>query len=316
LFEISTPQGLSVKISAIGATVCSIKLDGQELTLGYADESAYLQDPFYLGCTVGPYANRIRNASFWLEQQQVCLTANDGAHCLHGGDTGLNRLHWQLDRYEIDQVTLSCSAAHGDGGFPGNRQFRCYFKVHQTELQLRFEATTDAATVLSLTNHCYFSLDAQAQSIDTHSLQSPLLQVLDKDATGIPTGRLLSCAERYPGLAAGEQLSQMFRHSGALDHCFVVQNAGNSLQPLATLTSPDQQLSLTVLSDLPGVQIYSGDALTTPFTPRQGICLEAQYWPDAPNQPEFPSPVLLAGEKYQHQIIYRFARQNGLDSND
>ena len=85
MFEISTPQGLSVKISAIGATVCSIKLDGQELTLGYADESAYLQDPFYLGCTVGPYANRIRNASFWLEQQQVYLTANDGEHvCMVG----------------------------------------------------------------------------------------------------------------------------------------------------------------------------------------------------------------------------------------
>ena len=316
MFEISTPQGLSVNISTIGATVCSIKLDGQELTLGYAEESAYGQDPFYLGCTVGPYANRIRNAGFWLGQQQVGLTANDGAHCLHGGDAGLNRLHWQLETHEIDQLTLSCRAAHGDGGFPGNRQFRCHFKVQQTELQLRFEATTDAATVLSLTNHCYFNLDVHAQNIDAHSLQSPLLQVLDKDAAGIPTGRLLSCAERYPGLAAGEQLSQIFRQSGALDHCFVVQNSDKRLQPLATLTSPDQQLSLTVLSDLPGVQIYSGDSLTTPFTPRQGICLEAQYWPDAPNQPEFPSPVLLAGEKYQHQIIYRFARQSGLDSND
>ncbi|MDZ7869256.1 MAG: hypothetical protein U5L02_08675 [Rheinheimera sp.] len=111
----------------------------------------------------------------------------------------------------------------------------------------------------------------------------------------------------------------MFRHSGALDHCFVVQNAGNSLQPLATLTSPDQQLSLTVLSDLPGVQIYSG---VTPYQHLFYAQDRASVWKHAilarwaePARVS-GSPVLLAGEKYQHQIIYRFARQNGLDSND
>jgi aldose 1-epimerase len=316
LFEISTPQGLSVKISAIGATVCSIKLDGQELTLGYDSEAAYAQDPFYLGATVGPYANRIRSAKFCLQQQQFQLTANDGEHCLHGGDVGLNRLRWQLETQAPDQLTLCCSVADGDGGFPGNRVIRCHFKVQQTELQLQFDATTDAPTVLSLTNHCYFNLDAQAANIDDHLLQSPLSQVLDKDQGGMPTGRLLNCAEQYPNLRAGQRLSQMFSQSGALDHCFVVGHGSQELQPLATLTSPDQRLSLTVLSDLPGLQIYSGDGLSAPFRARQGLCLEAQYWPDAPNQPEFPSPVLLAGDVYQHQIIYRFAQQNTIDLND
>jgi aldose 1-epimerase len=95
-----------------------------------------------------------------------------------------------------------------------------------------------------------------------------------------------------------------------------VQNPSKSVQPLAVLTAPDRQLSLTVLSDLPGVQVYSGDGLAAPFKPRQGICLEAQFWPDAPNQPDFPSTLLRAGESYQQQIIYRFARLQAPDSND
>lgn len=316
MFEISSPQGLSVKISAIGATVCSIKLGVQELTLGYDSEVAYLQDPFYLGSTVGPYANRIRDARFSLDQQQVELTANDGAHCLHGGTAGLNRVQWQLESQSADQLTLVCQAADGDGGFPGNRVFRCHFRVYQTELQLGFEASTDAPTVLSLTNHCYFNLDAQALDIDGHHLQMPLAQVLEKDATGLPSGTLLDCAEQYPGLGKGLLLGQIFQRCGALDHCFVVQNHRKSLQPLAILTAPDQQLSLTVLSDLPGVQVYSGDGLAAPFRARQGICLEAQYWPDAPNQADFPSTRLLAGESYQHQIIYRFQRRSDLSLND
>lgn len=308
MFAISSPQGLSVHISQIGATVCSIRLDGQELTLAYPDESAYAQDPFYLGAAVGPYANRIRNACFWLDQQQVQLSANDGPHCLHGGDAGLNRLRWEVEAQAQDQLTLRCQAADGDGGFPGNRIFRCHFKVQHTELQLQFEAQTDAPTVLSLTNHCYFNLDPQAQQIDQHLLQTPLLQVLEKDQTGMPTGGLLPCAQQYPGLADGQLLAELFQQRGALDHCFVVANSPARLQPLARLLSPDRLLSLTMLSDMPGVQIYSGDGLSAPFQPRQGICLEAQYWPDAPNQARFPSAVYRAGQPYQHQIIYRFAR--------
>lgn len=316
MFEISTAAGLVVNISAIGATVCSIRLDGQELTLGYDSEAAYASDPYYLGSTVGPYANRIDNAGFPLGQQQIRLTANDGPHCLHGGEAGLNHRQWQLEAQQTDQLTLSCRAAAGEGGFPGNREFRCQFRVTATELQMQFEATTDAPTVLNLTNHCYFNLDSQAQQIDQHSLQSPLLQVLEKDSSGIPTGRLLSCAEQYPQLATGQLLQELFRQHGALDHCFVVPHGEQQLQTLATLTSPDQQLSLTVLSDLPGLQIYSGDGLGAPFLPRQGICLEAQYWPDAPNQPDFPATLLLPGQIYRQQIIYRFARQNGANSND
>lgn len=316
MFQISTLEGLSVKISTIGATVCSIRLDGQEMTLGYDSEAAYAADPYYLGSTVGPYANRIHNAEFRLGQQQVNLTANDGPHCLHGGAAGLNRLQWQLEAQQPDQLTLSCRAAAGAGGFPGNREFRCHFRVCGTELQLQFEATTDAPTVVNLTNHCYFNLDPQAQQIDQHYLQSPLLQVLQKDSSGIPTGSLLSCAEQYPQLADGQLLEELFVRHGALDHCFVFTQGGKQLQALARLMSPNQQLSLTVLSDLPGVQIYSGDGLGAPFLPRQGICLEAQFWPDAPNQPNFPATQLLPGQLYQQQIIYRFARQNGANSND
>jgi aldose 1-epimerase len=316
LFEIKSLTGLSVKISPIGATVCSIRLDGRELTLGYPEASAYLSDPYYLGCTVGPYANRIHEARFQLQQRWVQLTANDGRHCLHGGSAGLNRLEWQVELHQDEQLTLRCSLPDGAGGFPGNRLIRCHFTVRHTDLQIQFEATTDAPTVLSLTNHCYFNLDASHGDIAGHRLQTALPRVLEKDATGIPTGRLLESATAYPQLAEGVILDRLFRSSGGLDHCFVVADSVKTLQPMATLESADRRFGLTVLSDLPGLQIYSGDGLGAPFKVRQGICLEAQYWPDAPNQPAFPSTLLLPGQDYAHQIIYRFAHNNVADSND
>jgi aldose 1-epimerase len=308
VFEICTQQGLSVKVSPIGATVCSICLHGQELTLSYPEEAVYLQDPYYLGATVGPYANRIRHAQFQLAQQQVQLTANDGDHCLHGGLAGLNHVVWQVEQKQADRLTLSCVVANGDGGFPGNRKFVCHFFVQQTELQLQFEATTDALTVVSLTNHCYFNLDLSSSDISAHALQTGLTQFLAKDTDGIPTGHLQPTCQLLPKLVQGQVLAEVFEQFGALDHCFVVQNYQKELREMAQLTSNDRTVSLTVLSDLPGIQIYSGDGLGAPFKPRQGICLEAQFWPDAPNHHAFPSTQLAADQIYQQQIIYRFSR--------
>ena len=311
MFEIRTQQGLSVNISPIGATVCSIQLHGQELTLAYAQEAQYVTDPYYLGSTVGPYANRIRQAQFPLAGRQVQLTANDGAHCLHGGSAGLNHRVWQVDDHQVDRLTLSCEVTAGEGGFPGNRKISCHFCVQHTELQLQFTATTDANTVLNLTNHCYFNLDADATDVAGHWLQTDLTHALAKDAEGLPTGQWHEVAELWPALQGGQVLSEIFQQFGALDHCFIVPNYARQLREMATLSAADRSLQLTVLSDLPGLQIYSGDGLGAPFQPRQGICLEAQFWPDAPNQPAFPSTELAAGQTYRQQIIYRFQRTLG-----
>lgn len=311
MFQLSTADGLTVAISPIGATVCSIQLHGQELTLGYHTEADYQTDPFYLGATVGPYANRIAQAQFVLDGQQYPLSANEGRHCLHGGPGGLHHRCWQLVCQQTDALTLYCELADGEDGFPGLRQIYVQFRVSSTTLQISFRAQSSQPTVLSLTNHCYFNLDPQATDISDHWLQLPLHHYLALDQEKIPTGQLLPLSTLSDALAVGTPLTDVLSRTGGLDHCFVSQAALPAWQTLARLWSPDQQLCLTVASDLPALQVYSGDGLSTPFYARQGICLEAQYWPDAPNQPAFPATVLRPGQHWQHQIHYQFSRQPG-----
>lgn len=308
MLEIGTAQGLVVGVSPIGATVCSIRLQGQELTLRYHEESAYLTDPFYLGSTAGPFANRIHQARFELHGTSHFLTANDGPHCLHGGEAGLHHVQWQIEQHLADRLTLSYQAQHGEGGFPGERIFRCHIRVSDTELQLWYEAQTDRDTVVNLTNHCYFNLDPQPLTISGHRLECFLPHYLEKDPLGIPTGQFGLTAQQYPELLSKQPLAALFDRTGGIDHCFVEQSYQRRLRLQARLWSTNQGLSLSVFSDLPGLQIYSGDGLSAPFVQRQGICLEAQYWPDAPNQPEFPATSLAKGQTYRHQIIYRFER--------
>lgn len=337
---LQSPAGLRVEVLPHGATFRSIQLDGQELTLCHPQLSDYLENNGYLGSTVGRYANRIAGGLLSFDAKVYPLETAGGEHCLHGGKGFSHRL-WQVQQQSATELVLFLHSPDGDCGFPGDLSVWQHIRLEGTAVHIQFRASTTSRTVLSLTNHCYFNLDGSAD-IRNHQLQIHSDRFLPVDASLIPTGQLQSVQNtvfdfRHPThigrqlLSADPQLVQ----AGGFDHCYVfpaqpvtVESSDRQpiqapdhhplpqpavLQHMATLTSSLSDISLTLSSTFPGMQFYAGHGLTAPFSPHQGLCLEAQQWPDAPNRADFPSALLVAGQIWQQQIVYAFHKASGFE---
>ena len=307
--------GLDVELLPFGATIRSIRLYGQEMTLNYPQAADYQTDEFYLGATAGRVANRIANGRFELNGQSYQLDCNNGPNHLHGGVAGFNRQHWQVLKQQSDSVQLYLRSADGDQGYPGALQVWQQFRIVDQQLELSFLAFSNKDTVLNLTNHCYFNLNNDGTSIENHRLQLTASHYLPTDQSAIPTGERRAVAStafdfteaKLVGPALQQQDQQLALANG-FDHCFIWQDAAAAeLKLMAQLSSEQSGRQLQVFSTQPGLQLYTGNFLAAPFAPRQGICLEAQGWPDAINQLGFPSTLLKAGELYQQQIVYKFS---------
>jgi aldose 1-epimerase len=307
-------NGLELDLLPFGATISAIRLDGQQVTLGYAAPELFLHDSFYLGASVGRFANRIAHGRCRINGQLLVLHVNNGSHCLHGGSVGFNKVNWQVVQCADNGAELYYCAADGEQGFPGRLEVWQHISLHAGAVSMRFRARADKDTLINLTNHCYFNLNTDGSSIENHQLQLNAGHYLPTDSSSIPTGRLQAVTGtafdfRSPrtiadALAQGDiQLQQ----ASGFDHCFVTAaQPYNALHQQAQLHSGQSGLTLTVHSTQPGIQLYSGNFLAAPFSPRGGLCLEAQNWPDAPNQPGFPSAVLAQGDWYVQEIIYSF----------
>lgn len=278
----------------------------RELILGYQVPASYQLDPFYLGAVVGPYANRIGGGQFILDQQRIQLEQNEGVQHLHGGSTGLHRLVWQAQEYTEDRLVLVAEVPDGQGGYPGPMMFRIHYQFSapadgQSELQVRLEASSSRATLIGPTLHPYFNLSGTAADVNTHQLQLASAHYTVVDEHCIPTGEL----RKVQGTAFDFQQARRLEDT-RIDHNFVVH--GHLQQAAAVLTSPDGALSLSVSSDYPGLQVYTGDHLNSPFSPRQGICLEPQFFPDSPNQKGFPFHFTRPGQPFVARIRYLLSR--------
>jgi len=307
--------GLEVELLPFGATIRSIRLFGQELTLSYPQATDYQTDEFYLGATAGRVANRIAKGRFELNGVAYQLDCNNGPNHLHGGVTGFNRQHWQVLKQQSDSVQLYLHSADGDQGYPGALQVWQQFRIVDQQLELSFLALSNKDTVLNLTNHCYFNLNNDGTSIENHQLQLTATHYLPTDEQAIPTGERRAVAgsafdfivAKLLGPALQQQDQQLALANG-FDHCFIWQGADAAeLKRMALFSSEQSGRQLEVFSTQPGLQLYTGNFLASPFAPRQGICLEAQGWPDAVNQLGFPGTLLKAGELYQQQIVYKFS---------
>jgi aldose 1-epimerase len=307
-------NGLELDLLPFGATISAIRLDGQQVTLGYAAPELFLHDSFYLGASVGRFANRIANGRCRLNGQPLTLNVNNGGHCLHGGSAGFNRADWQVLQRAKNSAELYYCAADGEQGFPGELEVWQQITLQDAAVSMRFRARADKDTLINLTNHCYFNLNTDGSGIENHQLQLNAAHYLPTDSGSIPTGRLQAVAGSAfdflkprtiaDALAQGDVQLQL---ASGFDHCFVTAaQPYNALHRQAQLHSAQSGLTLTVHSTQPGIQLYSGNFLAAPFAPRQGLCLEAQNWPDAPNQSGFPSALLLAGHWYVQEIIYSF----------
>jgi aldose 1-epimerase len=296
----------------------------QRVVLGLNSLDDYIRHSPYFGGIAGRYGNRIRNGRFRIGGRTYQLSLNDGPHSLHGGVHGLIRRPWQCAAVGDSWVALTVLSADGDEGYPGNLAVSCVFRLVGSTLRIELTATTDADTPVNLCHHSYFNLDGSPSILD-HSLQLDADFYTPTDAELIPTGEVRAVAEtiydfrdaRPVGMAA-EAAGQPSRY----DINFVLRRerlapSGIDGRPLAhagTFASPRSGLSLEVWTTEPGLQVYDGWMTDLPvpgldgqpYGPYAGMCLEAQRFPDAPNQPHFPDSILRPGQVYRQITEYRF----------
>ena len=297
-----------------------------DISLGHDTEAGWLADKDFLGATIGRFANRIAGGRFSLDGVAYRIPRNEHANALHGGPRAFEHATFELSEVAVTDnggsVVASLVSPDGENGFPGTLSVTVTITVAGSDLSLEFRATTDAATVVNLTNHAYWNLSGRAGTVDDHLITVAADAYLPVDENLIPTGDLAPVAgstdlraEVRFGDVLRRPTEQMLRTMG-IDHCYVLaDDAAGGPRFAARVEDPGSGRALELYTDQPGVQVYSGNFLNGSVllrgavTARQGdaFCLEPQGFPDAPNQPQFPSAVLRPGEEYRHTSIFRFS---------
>ncbi len=324
LFGFACKNGLIVKITNYGGIITSIQMPGrdgrkEELTTGFDSLEPYLGDHPNFGVIVGRFANRIANGRFAIDGKEYHLPVNNGPNHLHGGPDGF---HSQLWGYTLDTqndravLKLSLTSPHMDAGYPGRLETQVTYTVFDdNRLRMDFHATTDQATHVNLTGHAYFNLGGFSETIEGHQLMLNAHQYLELDDVQIPTGRKRNCRGTAFDFRKPARLSDnRVPHAYEMDHCFVLDEDRGPGTAAAMLCHEASGRRLKVFTTQPGIQVYTSNFLDGSISGHNGIsyqkhhaiCLETQHFPDAPNQPAFPSTLLRPGETYQHSIQYVF----------
>ncbi len=318
--------GIILTVAELGAAVRSLAVPdstgrARNVVLGYRHVEDALRETAYLGSTVGRFANRLAGGTFELDGSQVDVPRNEGTNALHGGPDGFDRRLWSPASRTSSSLTLSSTSPHGDQGFPGRLEVAVTYAVVGQRVSISYRASTDAPTVVNLTNHSYFNLDGeQASTIDGHHLSVDADQVLPVTPDLVPTGELRPVTGSPFDLREPTLLGPRVRLDDpqlvltrGIDHCFVVR--GDGMRRHAVLRAAESGIVLTVRSDQPGIQVYSGNFLdgsvlgSSGRRYRQGarIALETQHYPDSPHHPGFPSTVLRPGSDFVSETVWDFA---------
>ncbi|GGK57585.1 aldose 1-epimerase [Planomonospora parontospora subsp. parontospora] len=293
-------------VLSYGAVVQSLEVSGVDVVLGCGTLEDYLTRSRYFGAVVGRYGNRIAGGRFTLDGAAHELPVNDGPNSLHGGPGGFSSRVWRVADASPSAVTLEYVSPDGEEGYPGTLTASVTYTLTDDALVLDYRATTDAPTVLNLTNHSYFNL-AGAGSGDVlgHVVRIDADHYLPVDSTKIPTGELAPVAgtpfDFTTPRAIGERIDDPAL-GGGYDHCYVLRGDIEVREPVSGRV-------MRVTTTEPGVQFYSGnmlDGVVTDYGRHAGLCLETQRFPDSPNRPEFPSTVLRPGEEFTSGTVYRF----------
>jgi aldose 1-epimerase len=326
VFTLKGTGGAEVRVAAYGATVLSIRVPDRngalgDVVLGYDTLDDYLHDRCFMGGVVGRYANRIRGGRFPLDGREVVLETNDGTNHLHGGHDGFHRRLWTAEPVADDAVRLALVSADGDGGYPGRLEVSVTYTLSpRNELSVDYEATTDRATPVNLTQHSYFNL-AGAGTVLDHLLAIDADAYTPVDETLIPTGAHAPVEGtafdfRRPtaiGARLGDAHPQL-RHGHGYDHNFVLRG-GDGLAQAARLADPRSGRVLDVRTTEPGLHFYSGNFLAggprgrggRAYAPHDGLCLETQHFPDSPNRPAFPSTIVRPGAPLRSRTVLAFS---------
>ena len=326
LYTLTNDNGMSVSVTDFGATLVSLKApdkDGtlRDVVLGYDDAAGYEKGGVFFGASVGRNANRIGGAAFEIDGVTYQLEKNDNGNNLHSGSHFTHLRLWNVKEAEDDHVSFSLYSPDGDQGYPGNVELNVRYELtEENEVRCIYDAVPDADTILNMTNHSYFNLNGHdSGDILSHEAVIDADYFTRADAESIPTGELTP-VEGTPmdfrkGRIVGEEIDadyealrfgQGYDHNWALNHC-------GSYRKVAGLASKESGITMEVYTDLPGMQLYSGNFVDNEpgkagavYVRRSGICFETQYFPDAIHQEGFEGPVCKAGEKYHTMTAYKF----------
>lgn len=326
-------NGMEVKIISYGATVVSLTAPDknnkyEDVVLGYDNLEGYIKDNAYFGAIVGRYGNRIAKGQFTLDGKKYQLTINNNENHLHGGKIGFNKKNWEIvntnENKDGASVTFKYLSKDGEEGYPGNLELLVtYTLTNNNELKISYSAKTDKITILNPTHHSYFNLTGNPNNtILEHEVMINANKFTPVNSSLIPTGKLES-VENTPldfrklkkiGKDINSDYEQIKLGLG-YDHNFVINRNNNEVIKIAEVYEPTSGRFMEVFSNQPGVQFYTGNFLNGSAIGKNGIkynyrtafCLEAQHYPDSPNQPSFPSVVLKPGEEYKQTTIYKFS---------
>ena len=323
LFTLENDNGTIVTITNYGGTVTSFVTPDKNgnkssIIVGFNSLLPYLQQPPYFGALIGRYGNRIGDAKFSLEGTTYKLAANNGKNHLHGGIKGFDKVVWDatVPNDSISSLTLKYINKDGEEGYPGNLNVTViYTLTNDDELKIEYNAETDKATPVNLTNHSYFNLSGDvSNTILNHRLMIDADNYTPVDSTLIPIGEIKSVKESPFDFTSAKIIGRDIDSvKGGYDHNWVLNKKDTSLQKVAVLSDSLSGRSLEVYTTQPGIQFYTGNFLDGKFINRDGkplkqhtaLCLETQHFPDSPNKPNFPSTILQPGEKYHTVTIYK-----------
>jgi aldose 1-epimerase len=334
LYTLTNSQGLEVRAMTYGGIIVSLRVPDKtgkvdDIVLGHDNLDGYLDNSPYFGAIVGRYANRIANGTFTLDGVKYSLAKNNGPNSLHGGLNGFNKAIWDAKPFKDAKgvgVAFSYLSKDGEEGYPGNLKVKVsYTLTDENQLILDYEATTDKATPLNLSQHSYFNLAGEGSGdILGHHLMLNADRFTPVDQTLIPTGELRP-VQGTPmdftkpsaiGARINEDYEQLVVGKG-YDHNYVISRKGDGLSLAARVHEPTSGRVLEVSTTEPGVQFYSGNFLDGTITGKQGhvyklrngFCLETQHFPDSPNHPDFPSTILRPGKTFRSQTIFKFSTE-------
>ncbi|MHA4845651.1 aldose epimerase family protein [Flavitalea antarctica] len=325
-YTLTNKNGMAVKIISLGATVTGIMVPDRnkemgDVVLGFDSLAGYM-DPSnsFFGVIAGRYANRIAKGQFVLNGETYTLAKNNNGNSLHGGLKGFDKAVWNATTSLADSsLTLKYASKDGEEGYPGNMNVEVRYKLRDDNaLEINYTATTDKATPVNLTNHSYFNLSAGKKSdILDHVLQLKASRFTPVDKTLIPTGKIDNVSGTPMDFRQPKPIGQdIAKVEGGFDHNWIFDKDSAALELVGKLVDPSSGRTMELWTTEPAVQFYSGNFLKgqegkngMKYNKHAGLCLEAQHYPDSPNQPSFPSTILEPGQTYKQTTIYKFGAE-------
>ena len=305
-------QYLRIKTLNIGASLFEVfdKKKKINLILNLGSQKNYLRNNAYVGSTCGRFANRIKNASFVLNKKRYHLSKNEGSNILHGGQNNFSSKIWNLIHHKKNSVKYHYFSKHLEEGFPGNLNCFCEYSLKDQVIYITMLAKTDLPTHVNLVNHAYWNLNKNKNLINNHLISINADQYLKNNHENIPTGKKIKVENTPFDFRKWKILgNQIDLNKKGFDENFIVNSSLN-----ARLYSPQSGILLTLHSNQPGLQFYTGQHLNfksnkKKLIPFQGLCLETQAFPNSPNNNNFPSTILKPGNLYKHKMKIKITYQ-------